>query len=217
MPTQLKAFTSSRLLTARVVLLLLGFIAIVCFASAISVSKEYNEQHNLYSYPNDGQTTGLEWPNGIALSSVIASFAWTVFVLLQPIHNQLLNPGYSVGFDCFSWVYITVCCISGASFSGYHDYDTAKASTIKGLEIAAYLCAFIMVLSDPFHPLCLRVSGNADTKPGTLGGENHFGNRVAYGADRITPGPQQQQQPPHFGLCSHRTGCINERRVYPAP
>lgn len=77
---------------------------------------------------------------------VFASFAWTVVVLLRPIHNLLLNPGYSIGLDCFSWVYITVCCISGASFSGYKDYDTAKASTIKSLEIVAYLCAFIMVL-----------------------------------------------------------------------
>ena len=70
MPTKVKAFTLSRFLNARVVLLILSFIAIVCFASAISVSKEYNEQQDMYNYPDDGRTTSLEWPNGIALSSV---------------------------------------------------------------------------------------------------------------------------------------------------
>lgn len=81
---------------------------------------------------------------------VFASFAWTVFVLLRPIHNCLAYPGYSVGFDCFSWVYLTISCISGASFSTYlrggdKDYDSAKAGTIRNLEIVAYLCAFTMV------------------------------------------------------------------------
>lgn len=153
---------SCRYLDARVSLLLLAFIAIVCFATAVSVGKEFNSH-------DSGPTTDREWTDEIGLSSVctsstapistmkiinrpqvFASFAWTVFVLLRPIHQCLHHPGYEVGFDCFIWVYLAICCISGASFSKHlhsepHGLDLAMAGTIRNLQIVAYFCAFIMV------------------------------------------------------------------------
>lgn len=62
-----KSYLSSRFLDTRVVLLLLSFIAIVCFASAISVSKEFYEEYTTNEREHE---RALEWTDEIALSSV---------------------------------------------------------------------------------------------------------------------------------------------------
>lgn len=67
MPIKVNSYLLSRFLSARVVLLLLSFIAIVCFASAISISKEYSRDYSL-QYSNPEPST--EWTDDIALSSV---------------------------------------------------------------------------------------------------------------------------------------------------
>lgn len=67
MPIKVNSYLLSRFLDTRVLLLLLSFIAIVCFASAISISKEYSSEHGL-QHPHPEPST--EWTDDIGLSSV---------------------------------------------------------------------------------------------------------------------------------------------------